>query len=87
MGGFHCSMTRRLGLRRSPRSFWLMGRGRSAFRRDPFGSRLKASYGRDPGDPVPRHSYFGYRDGGDSLIIDCGPVGPGTSPVTLIATR
>jgi uncharacterized heparinase superfamily protein len=29
---------------------------------------------------LPDTGYFGYRDGGDSLIVDCGPVGPDYQP-------
>ncbi len=29
---------------------------------------------------LPDSGYYGYRDGGDSLIIDCGPVGPDYQP-------
>jgi uncharacterized heparinase superfamily protein len=28
----------------------------------------------------PQTGYFGYRDGGDSLVVDCGPVGPDYQP-------
>ena len=29
---------------------------------------------------LPDTGYYGYRQGGDSLIVDCGPVGPDYQP-------
>jgi len=58
----------------------------SAFGIAPAPSELQA-YGRSekkPGEPLrvclPDSGYFGYRYGGDSLMIDCGPIGPDYQP-------